>query len=36
LLIPGTGSLEHLRENIQAAALKLSDEVMTELNKIGK
>jgi pyridoxine 4-dehydrogenase len=36
LLIPGTGSLEHLRENIQAAALKLSDEVMAELNKIGK
>jgi pyridoxine 4-dehydrogenase len=36
LLIPGTGSLEHLRENIQAAALKLPDEVMAELNKIGK
>jgi aryl-alcohol dehydrogenase-like predicted oxidoreductase len=35
LLIPGTGSLHHLRENIQAAALKLSDDVMAELNKIG-
>jgi aryl-alcohol dehydrogenase-like predicted oxidoreductase len=36
LLIPGTGSLEHLRENIQAAALKLPDDVMAELNKIGQ
>jgi pyridoxine 4-dehydrogenase len=35
LLIPGTGSLEHLRENIQAAALELPDEAMAELNKIG-
>ncbi len=35
LLIPGTGSLGHLRENIQAAALELSDEVMAELNKIA-
>jgi pyridoxine 4-dehydrogenase len=35
LLIPGTGSLGHLRENIAAAALQLSDEVMAELNKIG-
>ena len=35
LLIPGTGSLGHLRENIQAAALELSDEVMVELNEIG-
>jgi pyridoxine 4-dehydrogenase len=35
LLIPGTGSLGHLRENIQAAALELSDEMMAELNKIG-
>jgi pyridoxine 4-dehydrogenase len=35
LLIPGTSSLGHLRENIQAAALELSDEVMAELNKIA-
>jgi pyridoxine 4-dehydrogenase len=35
LLIPGTGSLGHLRENIEAAALELSDEVMADLNKIG-
>jgi len=35
LLIPGTGSLGHLRENIQAASLDLSDEVMIELNAIG-
>lgn len=34
LLIPGTGSLGHLRENIQSAALELSGEVMAELNKI--
>ena len=35
LLIPGTGSLGHLRENLHAAALELSDEVMAELNEIG-
>jgi pyridoxine 4-dehydrogenase len=36
LLIPGTGSLGHLRENIQAASLEISDEMMTELDAIGK
>ncbi len=35
LLIPGTGSLGHLRENIQASSLELSEEVMAELNAIG-
>jgi pyridoxine 4-dehydrogenase len=35
LLIPGTGSLGHLRENIEAAALELSDDVMAQLNEIG-
>jgi pyridoxine 4-dehydrogenase len=35
LLIPGTSSLGHLRENLQAAHLSLSDEVLTELDAIG-
>jgi aryl-alcohol dehydrogenase-like predicted oxidoreductase len=36
LLIPGTSSLGHLRENLQAAQLSLSDEVRAELDAIGK
>ena len=36
LLIPGTSSLAHLRENLAAAQLKLSDRVMAELNAIGR
>jgi pyridoxine 4-dehydrogenase len=36
LLIPGTSSVAHLEENIAAAALKLSPEVVAELNEIGK
>jgi pyridoxine 4-dehydrogenase len=36
LLIPGTSSLAHLRENLAAAELKLSDALMTELNAIGR
>ncbi len=35
LLIPGTSSLGHLRENLTAAELALSAEVMTELDGIG-
>ncbi|HEY2023548.1 aldo/keto reductase family oxidoreductase [Paraburkholderia sp.] len=35
LLIPGTSSVVHLRENLQAAHLKLSDEVLGELDAIG-
>ncbi len=35
LLIPGTGSLGHLRENIEAASLELSDEVMAALLQIS-
>ncbi|RKE38192.1 aryl-alcohol dehydrogenase-like predicted oxidoreductase [Paraburkholderia sp. BL23I1N1] len=35
LLIPGTSSLGHLRENMQAAHLSLSDEVRAELDAIG-
>ncbi|MGF6702512.1 pyridoxine 4-dehydrogenase [Paraburkholderia sp. MM5496-R1] len=35
LLIPGTSSVTHLRENLQSAQLKLSDEVLDQLNAIG-
>ena len=34
LLIPGTSSLAHLRENLNAAKLQLPDEVMANLNEI--
>ncbi|WP_027801904.1 aldo/keto reductase family oxidoreductase [Paraburkholderia dilworthii] len=36
LLIPGTSSVGHLRENLQAARLKLSDEVLAKLDAIGR
>jgi len=36
LLIPGTSSLEHLRENIEASQLHISAEVLANLNSIGK
>jgi pyridoxine 4-dehydrogenase len=36
LLIPGTSSLAHLRENLKAAEIELSAEVLAELNAIGK
>jgi pyridoxine 4-dehydrogenase len=35
LLIPGTSSVAHLRENMQAAQLQLPDTVLNELNGIG-
>jgi aryl-alcohol dehydrogenase-like predicted oxidoreductase len=35
LLIPGTSSLEHLRENVAGAGLDLPDEVIKELNAIA-
>jgi pyridoxine 4-dehydrogenase len=35
LLIPGTSSLSHLQENLGAAELKLSDEVIARLDVIG-
>ncbi|MFA3872882.1 aldo/keto reductase family oxidoreductase [Streptomyces sp. MMCC 100] len=35
LLIPGTSSVAHLRENVAGAELPLSDEDLTELDKIG-
>ena len=36
LLIPGTSSPGHLRENLQAARLSLTAEVLGELNAIGQ
>lgn len=35
LLIPGTSSLGHLRENMQAARLSLTDDALAELDAIG-
>jgi aryl-alcohol dehydrogenase-like predicted oxidoreductase len=35
LLIPGTSSLGHLRENLAAAEIKLSDAVLAKLDGIG-
>ncbi len=35
LLIPGTSSLAHLRENLEAAALDLPDDAMKELDGIA-
>ncbi|MDX8464149.1 aldo/keto reductase family oxidoreductase [Mesorhizobium sp. VK23B] len=36
LLIPGTSSVEHLRENLAAAELELSAEVLSELDGVAK
>jgi pyridoxine 4-dehydrogenase len=35
LLIPGTSSVAHLRENLKAATIELSSEVLAELDAIG-
>jgi aryl-alcohol dehydrogenase-like predicted oxidoreductase len=35
LLIPGTSSVEHLRENLSAAALRLPSEMVARLDSIG-
>ena len=35
LLIPGTSSLEHLRENLQAATIRIPPEVLTALDSLG-
>jgi pyridoxine 4-dehydrogenase len=35
LLIPGTSSLEHLRDNLKAARLQLPTETITDLDSIG-
>ncbi|NPD67392.1 aldo/keto reductase family oxidoreductase [Lichenicola cladoniae] len=36
LLIPGTSSLAHLRENLAAAELELPDDVLAKLDTIGR
>jgi len=36
LLIPGTSSVKHLRENLKAATLQLSSEIIANLDSIGK
>jgi pyridoxine 4-dehydrogenase len=36
LLIPGTSSIEHLRENLKASMLQLPSEVVAELDSIGR
>lgn len=36
LLIPGTSSVKHLRENLAAAELELADDVLAELEEIGR
>jgi aryl-alcohol dehydrogenase-like predicted oxidoreductase len=35
LLIPGTSSVSHLRENLAAATLGLSSETIAELHRIA-
>jgi aryl-alcohol dehydrogenase-like predicted oxidoreductase len=35
LLIPGTSSVKHLRENLQAASLQLPSEMIASLDSIG-
>ena len=35
LLIPGTSSVKHLRENLAAATLKIPEGILGELNSIG-
>ena len=35
LLIPGTSSVEHLRENLSAATLQLPPEIIADLDSIG-
>ncbi|HEU0368140.1 MAG TPA: aldo/keto reductase, partial [Candidatus Acidoferrum sp.] len=36
LLIPGTSSVVHLRQNLSAATLTLSSELIDDLNSIGQ
>jgi len=36
LLIPGTSSVKHLRENLDAATLRLPPEVIVNLDSIGE
>jgi pyridoxine 4-dehydrogenase len=36
LLIPGTSSSAHLRDNVAGAGLSFSDQELAELDKIGR
>ena len=36
LLIPGTSSVEHLRENLKAASLELPEQVVADLESLGE
>jgi len=36
MLIPGTSSVDHLQQNLAAAELSLSADVVAELDAIGK
>jgi pyridoxine 4-dehydrogenase len=36
LLIPGTSSIDHLRQNLGAAALAISDAIIAELDAVGR
>jgi pyridoxine 4-dehydrogenase len=36
LLIPGTSSVAHLRENLQAATLEIPGELLADLNALGR
>jgi hypothetical protein len=36
LLIPGTSSVAHLRENVRAASLRLPDDTLATLDQIGR
>ena len=36
LLIPGTSSVAHLKENLAAASLTLPDDALAELDAIGR
>jgi pyridoxine 4-dehydrogenase len=36
LLIPGTSSVAHLRENVKAATLQLPQDMLERLNGIGR
>ncbi len=35
LLIPGTSSIEHLRDNLKGGTLQLSNEMLADLDSIG-
>jgi pyridoxine 4-dehydrogenase len=36
LLIPGTSSVAHLRENLKAAQLEIPREVLDDLDAVGR